>query len=54
MPARLPAPAAVVFEAAMGVAGVTSRDAVAVVGIGRLKASKNAGVPKVSVKAMAN
>lgn len=50
---RLPTPAVVVLEAAEAEVAAAPSAAVAVVGIGRLKASKNAGVPKVSVRAMA-
>ncbi len=50
---RLPTPAVVVLEAAEAEVAAAPSAAVVVVGIGLLKASKNAGVPKVSVRAMA-
>lgn len=54
MSVRLSTPAFVVLEAAEADVAAAPRDAVAVDGIGFLKASKNAGVPKVSVRAIAS
>jgi hypothetical protein len=50
---RLSGPAAVMLEAADADVAASPVAAVVMVGIGPLKASKNAGVPKVSVRAMA-
>jgi len=50
---RLPTPVVMVLEATEGAAAAIPRAAVGVDGIGFLKVSKNAGVPKVSVRAMA-
>ena len=54
MSVRLSTPPTVVLEVAEAVVAAIPRAAVVLAGTGLLKASKNAGVPKVSVRAMAN
>lgn len=54
MSVRLSTSPTVVLEVAEAVVAAIPRAAVVLAGIGLLKASKKAGVPKVSVRAMAN